>query len=160
MNKKTVVLISYDDALSGVAERLFSELYSIHSFRSIRPAVDYIYNAIPNVVIMDMNGQDAFALDLLNNLKDDPIFHQLPVLAVLDETQSIPQWDVVFVEDYIKKADFENEGPSRVSLSILRSERISEVNPLTKLPGNVSINKQIQARLDRNDIFFPCICRS
>lgn len=153
MIKKTIVLISHDDILSGITEKLLSELYSIESFKSIHPAVDYIYNSIPDLVIMDMNSQDSFTLDLLNNLKCDPIFRQLPVLAVLDETQIIPQWDTIFVEDYIKKSDFLKEGFSRVSLSILRSERISEVNPLTKLPGNVSINKQIQTRLDRNVLF-------
>jgi len=153
MIKKTIVLISHDDVLSGITEKLLSKSYNIEFFKSVHPAIDYIYNSIPDLVVMDMNSQDAFTLDLLNNLKGDPIFRQLPVLAILDETQGIPQWDTVFVEDYIKKSDFEKEGPSRVNLSILRSERISEVNPLTKLPGNVSINKQIQNRLDRNDIF-------
>jgi diguanylate cyclase (GGDEF)-like protein len=28
-----------------------------------------------------------------------------------------------------------------------------EVNPLTKLPGNISINRQIQARIDGGEVF-------
>jgi hypothetical protein len=39
---------------------------------------------------MDINEQDRFTVSVLNNLKAGPIFHQLPVLIALDETQSIP----------------------------------------------------------------------
>jgi diguanylate cyclase (GGDEF)-like protein len=153
MNQKTIVVISQDVALSSVIEQILNKSYRVLSFRRIHSAIDYIYNSIPDLVIMDINEQDHFTISLLNNLKADPIFHQLPVLIVLDETQSAPQWDVLFVEDYIKKSDFEKEGLSRVDLCIVRSERISEVNPLTKLPGNISINRQIQARIDGGEVF-------
>jgi diguanylate cyclase (GGDEF)-like protein len=153
MSEKIVVLISQDAALSGIVERILNKEYRVLSFHGINSAIDYIYNSIPDLVIMDINEQDRFTVSLLNNLKADPIFHQLPVLIVLDEAQNTPQWDVLFVEDYIKKSDFEREGLSRVDLSIIRSERVSEVNPLTKLPGNISINKQIQTRLDGNEVF-------
>jgi diguanylate cyclase (GGDEF)-like protein len=153
MNEKTVVVISQDAALSGIIDRILCKSYRVLSFRSIQSAIDYIYNSIPDLIIIDINEQDSFTISLLNNLKADPIFHQLPVLIVLDESQSTPRWDVLFVEDYIKKSDFEKEGLSRVDLSIIRSERISEVNPLTKLPGNISINREIQARIDGGEVF-------
>jgi diguanylate cyclase (GGDEF)-like protein len=153
MNEKTIVVISQDAALSSIIEQILNKSYRVLSFRGIHSAIDYIYNSIPDLVIMDINEQDRFTVSLLNNLKADPIFHQLPVLIVLDEIQSIPKWDVLFVEDYIKKSDFEKEGLSRVDLCIVRSERISEVNPLTKLPGNISINRQIQARIDGGEVF-------
>jgi diguanylate cyclase (GGDEF)-like protein len=153
MSEKTIVVISQDAALSGIISRILDKSYRVLSFRGINSAIDYIYNSIPDLVIIDINEQDRFTVSLLNNLKADPIFHQLPVLIVLDETQGIPLWDVLFVEDYIRKADFEREGLSRVGLSIIRSERVSEVNPLTKLPGNISINRQIQTRLDSGEVF-------
>lgn len=153
MNEKTVIVISQDAALSSIIDRILNKSHRVLSFRSIQSAIDYIYNSIPDLIIIDINEQDSFTVSLLNNLKADPIFHQLPVLIVLDETQSTPQWDVLFVEDYIKKSDFEKEGLSRVDLSIIRSERVSEVNPLTKLPGNISINRQIQARIDGGEVF-------
>jgi len=36
---------------------------------------------------------------------------------------------------------------------MLRSERVVEVNPLTRLPGNISIMRTIQALLDQDDMF-------
>jgi diguanylate cyclase (GGDEF)-like protein len=134
-------------------ERTLNDLYLILPFRNIQSAIDYIYNSIPDLVIIDVNEEDRFTVNVLNSLKSDPIFHQLPVLVVLDDCQSIPRWDTLFVEDYIRKSGFEKEGRSRVDLSILRSERVVEVNPLTKLPGNISINRQIQARIDGGEAF-------
>jgi GGDEF domain-containing protein len=64
-----------------------------------------------------------------------------------------PRWEGLFVEDYIRQSDFEREGLSRLDLSIIRSERVSEVNPLTKLPGNTSINRQIQTGIDGGEVF-------
>jgi diguanylate cyclase (GGDEF)-like protein len=153
MNEKTIVMISQDTALLSIIEQILIKSYRVLSFCAIHSAIDYIYNSIPALVIMDINEQDRFTVSLVNNLKSDPIFHQLPVIIVLDETQNIPQWDTLFVEDYIRKSDLEREGLSRVDLSIIRSERVSEVNPLTKLPGNISINKQIQARIDGGEVF-------
>jgi response regulator RpfG family c-di-GMP phosphodiesterase len=95
-------VISQDSSLLSIIEQILFKSYRVLSFRAIHSAIDYIYNSIPAPVVVDINEQDRFTVDLLNNLRAGPIFQQLPVLIVLDEAQSIPQWDVLFVEDYIK----------------------------------------------------------
>jgi len=57
------------------------------------------------------------------------------------------------LEDSIRSCDLERDICARVNLSIVRSERVEEINPLTRLPGNISINRQIQERLDRSQVF-------
>ncbi|HVN95989.1 MAG TPA: diguanylate cyclase [Syntrophorhabdaceae bacterium] len=153
MNRRTIVVISQDAALSSIVERTLKARYSVLLFRNIHSAIDYIYNSIPNLVVVDVNKEDHLTVDVLNDLKADPIFRQLPVLIMLDDNQEIPEWESLFVEDYLKKSAFEKEGASRVDLSILRSERAVEVNPLTKLPGNISINREIQARIEAHESF-------
>ncbi len=153
MTKKTVAVVSSDAVLSSLLEHILNSTYTVSAFRNIESVIDYIYNSVPDLIIIDVNEQDQMTLRVLSSLKGDPIFHQLPVLLVLGDTQSIPRWDVLFVEDYIRKKDLEQEGRSRVDLSIVRSERSVEVNPLTKLPGNISINRQLQDRLDGGNTF-------
>jgi diguanylate cyclase (GGDEF)-like protein len=53
------------------------------------------------------------------------------------------------VEDFIRRSDLLNDLRMRLNLCLSRSERIVEINPLTRLPGNISINRQIQERIDR-----------
>jgi len=153
MIEKDVVFISQDAALSDLLERTLRDFFCLIPFSNIRPALDYIYNTMPGLLIVDMTGDDSFTTNTLNNLKGDPIFNQLPVLAIFGDSAAVPPWDSLLVEDYMLKRDIEREGLARVDLCILRSERVVEVNPLTKLPGNISINRQIQKRIDRGDIF-------
>ncbi|HOW55891.1 MAG TPA: diguanylate cyclase [Syntrophorhabdaceae bacterium] len=153
MSEKSIVVISQDIVLSGIIERILEKNYRSFLFKNIQSAIDHIYNTPPNLIIFDTAEQDIFSMDIINNLKSDPIFYQLPVLVIIEGPESVPIWNSFLVEDYLKKSDLEKEGLIRVSLAILRSERIVEVNPLTKLPGNISISRQIQARIDSMEVF-------
>ena len=146
---KTIVLISQDTVLITICSKILQKLYRTLVFTNIRSALDYIYNAVPDLMIMDMDIDDHATVAILNNLKEDPIFNQLPVLALLADRQTPPpEWETMLVEDFLWKSDIKKDMILRVALCILRSERVVEINPLTRLPGNISINKQIQARLD------------
>lgn len=145
---KTVVIVCKDIILNNVIERGLKNIYQVVAFKNMPSALDYIYNAIPNLIVMSVAEDDPESVAVLNDLKSDPMFQQLPVLAVLSEPFTMTDWDRLLVEDYIRRPDLETDLMARVNLSILRSERIVEINPLTRLPGNISINKEIQERID------------
>ncbi len=151
--KKTVVVASRDIVLSNVATGLLGSVYNVVTFGNIQSVLDYIYNSIPSLVVIDVGVEDRAAVEVINNLKDDPLFRQIPVLAILPDQWVFDAGDQFFVDDYTRKHVLENELLGRVTLSIMRSERVVEINPLTRLPGNISINRQIQERLDRGDAF-------
>jgi diguanylate cyclase (GGDEF)-like protein len=116
-------------------------------------ALDYIYNSVPHLAIIDFGINEADSLTLFNNLKEDPIFSQLPVLAILPADYPLGKLFTFLVEDYVWRSDIDGALADRAHLCLLRAERIVEINPLTRLPGNISINRQIQGRLDRGEIF-------
>ncbi|MDP1992095.1 MAG: GGDEF domain-containing protein [Syntrophales bacterium] len=97
---------------------------------------------------MDLQG-DSEGIGLLNSLKEDPLFANLSVLVILGEGDQTPDWEILLVEDYIWHKDLERDACMKVDLCFSRSDRMVEVNPLTRLPGNISINRQIQRRLDK-----------
>jgi diguanylate cyclase (GGDEF)-like protein len=153
MSKKTLVVISQDMVLKSMMEGFFRDLFSVVVFSNMQSAIDFIYNTIPNLVIIDLTIYDNHGVAILNNLKGDPIFSQLPVMAILSDNLESSQWGSLLVEDYIRRSDLERDIHTRVNLTILRSERVVEINPLTRLPGNISINRQMQERLDRSQTF-------
>ena len=150
---KNIAVVSKDVILNGIIERHLKDIYQVVVFSNMSSALDYIYNTVPNLIVMNMTGEEEDSVAVLNALKSDPMFQQLPVLAVLSEAFGKPDWDRWLVEDYIRRADLETDLAARVNLSILRSERIVEINPLTRLPGNISINKKIQERIDGRSEF-------
>ena len=149
----TIVVVSQYIVLTNIIDRVLKNLYKTLVFSNIEHALDYIYNSMPDLMILAINMDDSFTINILNNLKKDPMFNQLPVLAVLPDQFAISRWDSFFAEDYIWKADLKREILTRVNLCILRSKRVVEINPLTRLPGNISINRQIQDRLDKGKDF-------
>ncbi len=154
--KKTVIVASRDIVLTNFATGLLGDRYTVITFGSIPSVLDYIYNSIPSLVVIDVGDVDmeeTAVVAVINNLKDDPLFRQIPVLAVLPDRWVVDAWDSLFVDDYTRKSALEKELRDRVTLSVMRSERVVEMNPLTRLPGNISINRQIQDRLDRKDAF-------
>lgn len=146
---KTTVVISRNVALIEVVRSTCGHEHNIVAFDTVQSALDYIYNSVPNLVVIDILSADLLSMRLLNTLKSDPIFSQLPILAVIEDDSGILNWDDIVVEDFIRRSDLLNDLKMRLNLCLSRSERIVEINPLTRLPGNISINKQIQERIDR-----------
>ena len=151
---KTVVLIAGEVALKSIIERdLAAVPYRVVSFTDIRSSFDYIYNSVPDLLIISIDPGDAGTSCLLNDFKEDPLFGQLPVLAVVGDEFPLPGWGRLFADDYVKRSQLGADICTRAELCIARAERVVEINPLTRLPGNIAIIKQIQHRLSKGDIF-------
>ena len=144
----SILVVSPDADVTAILERSLSGSATITSLHHLRFAFDHIFDDIPNLLIADIHS-DKEAAGLLCTLKEDPLFAHLPVLVILSEEDPLPVWKDLPADDYIWRNSLEREVLGKVELCIARSERIVEVNPLTRLPGNISINRQIQNRLDQ-----------
>jgi len=153
VNRKTVVIIGRNPATGSLLEQKLRPSHSIVSFNRIQQALDFLYTNMPDLVLIEWQEDDDATADALRTFKAEPLFSQLPFLAILDEPGSTVDWDLLPVEDYLRRTELEAEAVNRVELCLLRSERLIEINPLTRLPGNISINREIQARLDRGGEF-------
>ncbi len=150
---QTIVPITEDQTLAGLVGKHLGEAYQLVFFCQIQSSLDYIYNSLPDLILIDLRPGDPLVSRLLSDLKEDPIFGQIPVLAVLGDDTLIRGWEGLKCDDYLRWSLLETDLAARVGLCILRAERNVEVSPLTRLPGNITIIKQIQSRLDRGDLF-------
>ncbi|MFO0751786.1 MAG: GGDEF domain-containing protein [Thermodesulfovibrionales bacterium] len=150
---KTVVTITRDLVLARVIERILPDPYQIVHFPTLQASLDYIYSSLPDVLTVEIGADDTRTASLLKELKEDPSFGHIPVLAVISDSCVLPGGDSLLVDDFVRRAGLEPDLRARVELCINRAERAVEVNPLTRLPGNITISKQLQKRLDAGDIF-------
>ena len=148
-----MTVIGRDEGFRTLTSRILKDHFLTTAFSDIQPALDHIYNDTPALMIIDIDRANQKTISFLNLLKDDPLFSCLPILAVFDGDIDPTGWEDILFEDYIRKADLKSEILPRVKLGILRHERVVEINPLTRLPGNLTITRQIQQRLDKNEIF-------
>jgi diguanylate cyclase (GGDEF)-like protein len=150
---KRLLVISRDKELVHSIESSLNGTYAKTYLANAKDAVDAVLNEIPDLIIIDTESNGLLMPNLLSNLKNDPMFRQLPILAIVADTSLTPEWGALLIDDYIFRSNIEREFATRVGLCIKRLERITEINPLTRLPGNISINKQIQRCLDNGEIF-------
>ena len=149
---RTILILSSDIAVTSLLERKLATEGDPVVFSRFSSAYDSICNEMPHLLIIDVTSSRD-SIPMLGILKEDPLFSGLPILAVLNENEPFAGWDNLLVDDYIWKRDVEKEIVMRVQLCGLRGQRMMEINPLTRLPGNISINRQLQHRIDRGESF-------
>ncbi len=146
-----IYLISSDEVLNRkIINSLSKEGYLIFTKPSLQEALTKIYESPPSLIIVDNNSATGKSLKLLQNLKRDNLFSQIPVIIFLmpEVEKNIIEWTDFPVDDYMTTAFHSYELINRVALCINRFKRALDPNPLTRLPGNTSILREIQETLD------------
>jgi diguanylate cyclase (GGDEF)-like protein len=149
---ESVVVISSDLVLTSILQRLLSS-FDITIFKHITASLDLIYNHQPSLLILDIDENDTASIRIINDLKEDPVLGRLPIVAIFPADFAEAAWDDLLVDDFIRRSDIERDILLRVQLCLARAERVVEINPLTRLPGNITISRQIMTRLDRKETF-------
>jgi GGDEF domain-containing protein len=149
---KAVLLVTENIVLKHIVHKLLSGSYKVGSCMNAHSAIEFAYDDIPSLIIYEVT--DDYAVPpVVNALKNDPVFAPVPVLLVIDNDLAISDWSAFFADGYVRLDRVETELQALVNLVIQRAERVADVNPLTKLPGNIAVMKEIQGRLSACQLF-------
>ncbi|MEI6207261.1 MAG: diguanylate cyclase [Desulfuromonadales bacterium] len=84
-------------------------------------------------------------MNIISTLRGDSFFSAIPIIGlVADFDFDSFQWDGCPLDDFLHLPINFNELFGRISLSQARIKRIFDNNPLTRLPGNTSIQRAIE----------------
>lgn len=146
-----IALVSKNQELNSQMElRLRSKGYQVIVFSKISSILGFIYSDPPDVMIVDLTASDSEIQKLVKELKRDNYFSVIPVLGLLsDNMDDLFDWQNYPLDDFIVYPVQYPELFSRISLSMQRIQRIFDNNPLTKLPGNTSIQHAIERALGK-----------
>ena len=86
---------------------------------------------------------------LLQEVKDDNLCGHLPAVLLVDaeRVEQGVDWTDLPADDYLAEPFTSTELLTRVRLCLARAQRDINANPLTGLPGNVSIMREVERRL-------------
>ena len=121
------------------------EAYLVQRVASSLQALDMIYSDPPDLIIVDELLHEEDWTALCHRIKGDTVFGHLPIVLAL-HAQGLntgTDWTELPVDDYLSKPFVPAEVLSRLSLIFVRATRVRDANPLTRLPGNFSITKEI-----------------
>lgn len=153
MNKKAIVIVKDCEIKKLIKKKFFSSPYETYYFEDIKDALQIIYDEIPDLAIVEAINNSKIEISIINELKSDPIFVSMNVIAIVSPDFYTDDWQNFLVDDYIRVNNLSQDLLMRINLYFERVERVIATSPLTKLPGNLVIQKEIQKRLSRGDVF-------
>jgi len=157
---KEKILIADDDPdiLDVIRITLEAEGYEVIEAHDGQEAVDMIKKSTPDLLITDFKMPKMCGDEVCKILKQDILIQHMPIIMltgkgeVTDKIQGINAG----ADDYMVKPFEPQELVARVKMVLRRSARDLDANPLTRLPGNVSIINELRIRITKDELFAVC----
>mgnify|MGYP000489320458 CR=1 FL=1 len=134
---------------------LAEENYTILEAEDGEEALKIINSRPLDLVILDYKIPKLDGRQVLRRVKDDLLLRHLPIIMLTGKGEledKVGGLDAG-ADDYITKPFEPKELLARIRMTLRRTERDLGANPLTRLPGNVSILNELSSRLEKNSLF-------
>ena len=121
-------------------------------------ALEAVRAAPPDLMILDYMMPNLTGPELCEQIKQDMLLRHIPVLMLTgkSELQDKVHGIDAGADDYLVKPFEPQELLARVHMALRRTLIDLEANPLTKLPGNISIQRELERRIASQQPFAAC----
>jgi diguanylate cyclase (GGDEF)-like protein len=159
MAKRILVVDDEPDIRDILRILLEGEGFEVEEAENGREALEKIQKRPPDLVITDYVMPEMDGEELCRKIKKDILIRHIPVIMLTgkkeDVTDKIKGIDAG-ADDYVVKTADEKELLARIKMVLRRTEMDLDANPLTRLPGNVSILNEIESRIKKGEKFAVC----
>ncbi|MBL7131502.1 MAG: response regulator, partial [Candidatus Omnitrophica bacterium] len=159
MPRTKILIIDDDPDIRDVLNiTLTQEGYEILEAADGQEGLKLAQTKNPDLVIVDFKMPKLDGRGVCRELKKDILLSHMPIIMLTgkgDVTDKVGGIDAG-ADDYIVKPFEPQELIARIRMIIRRSQRDLDANPLTRLPGNVSILNELQSKIDQNSLFAVC----
>jgi len=137
---------------------LEAENYEVIEAENGEEALKVIQTKSPNLVLLDYKMPRMDGREVCRRIKKDILLRHLPIIMVTGKGDINDKIDGIDAgaDDYIVKPFEPKELLARIRMIIRRTESDLEANPLTRLPGNVSILNELLRRMESKTQFAVC----
>jgi diguanylate cyclase (GGDEF)-like protein len=137
---------------------LEAEKYEVIEAENGEEAIKIIAQKTPDLVLLDYKMPKMDGREVCRRIKKDILLRHLPIIMVTGKGEITDKVDGIDAgaDDYIVKPFEPEELLAHIKMILRRAEIDLEANPLTRLPGNVSILKELNQRLSSQKLFAVC----
>ena len=155
MQKERILAIDDDQDMLDNLTLTLSQRYSVIVAHNGREGLEMVRSKNPALVITDYGMPEMNGLEFCRHLRNDILLRHLPVimLTAQGETKDILSGIESGADDYLIKPFEPQTLIARTDMILKRNARALDASPLTHLPGNNSINEELQKRIDNKEIF-------
>ncbi len=160
-NTKKYRILIVDDSeliLRLVSTALKMDNFEIHTACNGREGLKYVRKLEPDLIILDVMMPYMNGFEVCHILKENVLTRHIPVimLSAKGESEDKVTGLNMGADDYLTKPFSTEELRTRVRTLLERTKIYLDTNPSTKLPGNVSIEREIVNRIVSGEEFAVC----
>ncbi len=159
MVKPRILLVDDDPDILDVLEiTLSEENYEILKAMDGEEAMRIIKTKPLDLVLLDYNIPKMNGLQVCTEVKKDILLRHLPIIIVTGKGEVSDKIGGIDygADDYVVKPFEPKELSARIRMILRRTARDLEANPLTRLPGNVSIINELSRCIENKSLFAVC----
>lgn len=155
LREKILIVDDDPDIVDVLRITLETEGYEIIEGHNGEEALDIIKKQTPDLLIIDFKMPKMCGDEVCRRIKQDILAQHMPIIMLTGKGEVTDKVHGINAgaDDYMVKPFEPQELVARVKMVLRRTARDLDANPLTRLPGNVSILNEIQCRIDRKEPF-------
>lgn len=150
-DKKIKILVITDDQnfQDYAMSMLIGENYEVRHYSRQGEALSGLTREAPDLIISDFQAADIDALDICKKARSLPSFSRIPLIIIVEGATQLDKARLIYAgaDDYMQKSLMEEELLLRVKLNLFRAARLQDVNPVSRLPGEAALLKELQKRI-------------
>lgn len=134
---------------------LIGEDYEVKAYSTQNEALASLERDTPDVIVSAFRSANINGLDICKVLRKNFLFRYTPIIFILDDADSLDKAKLIYAgaDEYLQKSAIEEELLLKIKLSLSRVGREKDINPLTGLPGQTNLLREIQKRVDEKTLF-------
>jgi len=149
MNERVLVVDDDPDILNFVRVNLELDGFETTTAENGRIALDTARQSPPDLVLLDVMMPEMDGLTVLRRLRSTPATTNVPVILLTAKALAEDRVKGLNLgaDDYITKPFDVEELMARVRTVLRRSQQMRDLSPLTGLPGNFRISRELETRV-------------
>ncbi len=155
MNKLKILIVDDNPDILDLIEATLESEFEVQKAATGNKALSKLKEITPDLLILDYMLPDINGDEICKKVRQDALLMNLPVLMltgkgeVEDKVKGLESG----ADDYMTKPFLPQELIARIRMLIRRSSLNLDANPLTRLPGNISIHKELENKLKTKEKF-------
>lgn len=143
-----LILVEDSPTQEFLSDLLKGEGYDATAARSQPEALEALSQKPFNLVILDFESPHIKGMEFCKSIRRNFRLRHISLILLMDTKDPLDKIKGIYAgaDDYVNKPIEAAELLARVKSSLVRITRDLDANPLTKLPGNVSLLKELEER--------------
>ena len=161
MERAKILLADDSAAIRNLVSEILTDAgFTVITAEDGQDALDKIYKQNPDLLILDYEMPHKTGFEVVQDVRSHPGYLHTPIIiftAVTDKDTKL-QGLGLDIDDYLTKPTDADEVVERVKLLLKRNKQKMDSNPLTRLPGNPSIQARVEQEIQSGRKFAVLYC--